>query len=159
MSATVSQPRSAPPIEQVTTYTGIIGSTPVVILLPRCRSVHIATDGALVTADAWTAAVSAHGARPMLDLAFTGEVAPGWLVTLTEDMTTASITGPADLGEIYAGSLVCDAGWRRQVEQLRRIGAGLVVVTGTAEGLDLEAAMEMMENERAVWVRAELALS
>ncbi|WP_280392782.1 hypothetical protein [Nocardia wallacei] len=148
-----------PPIEQATTYTAIIAGVPVVILLPRLRSVHIAEDGALVTGDAWTTAVTAHGAQPLTDLEFAAAPAPGWLVTLAADMTTAAIAGPAGLGEIYAGELVAEPKWRELVEQLHRDGAGLVVITGTAERMDPEAALEMMEAERAVWVRARMALT
>lgn len=147
-----------PEIEQATTWTAVIGVEPVVILLPRLRVVHIAESGALVTADAWTAAVRAHGARPMLDMAFAGGPVPGWLVTLEKDMTAARITGPAGLGEIYAGELAADPDWRQQVTQLHHTGAGLVVITGTTERLDPDAALEMMEAERAVWVRAHTAL-
>ncbi|WP_433717425.1 hypothetical protein ACQP2U_43835 (plasmid) [Nocardia sp. CA-084685] len=154
----MSQPNLTPEIEQAVTFTAVIGSTPVVILLPRFRSVQIAPSGVLVTADAWTSAVRAHGARPMLDLEFAGDPVPGWLVSLAEDMTTVRIMGPTGLGEVYAGELVSDVEWRQQVEQLHRTGAGLVVVTGTAERLDPDAALEMMESERAVWVRSRTAL-
>lgn len=64
-------------------------------------------------------------------------------------MTTARIGGPAGLGEIYAGQLGADADWCRQVEQQHYAGEGLVVVTGAAERLDMEAAWEIMEAQRA----------
>lgn len=147
----------SPEIEQATTYTAILGSTPAVILLPRVRTVHIAPSGALMTADAWTSAVRAAGAMPMTDLTFTAGPVPGWLVTLAEDMTSVRIAA-AELGEIFVGELVGDADWRRQVAQLHRTDSGLVVVTGTPERLDPDAALEMMESERAVWVRANTAL-
>ena len=149
-----------PEIEQATTWTAVIGAEPVVILLPRVRGVHIEpSSGALVSADAWTTAVTEHGARPMRDLEFAADPAPDWLITLSADMTTAGtttarITGPAGLGEIYTGELVADPDWRRQVAD--RHEASLVLITGTAERMTPQAALEMMEAERAVWVRATL---
>jgi hypothetical protein len=148
-----------PEIEQATTFTAVIGETPVVILLPRFRSVHITATGALVTEDAWTSAVRAHGAEPMLDLEFAAGPAAGWLVTLAGDMTAARITGPAALGVVYEGELVYEGQWRRRVEHDLRTAAGLVVVTGTAEGMDPDAALEMMEQGRASWVRAAVTVS
>lgn len=158
MSLGMAYPGPLPPIEQATTYTAVIAGVPVVILLPRMRSVHIAEDGALVTGDAWTAAVTAYGAQPMTDLAFAGGLTPGWTVTLAEDMTAVTIAGPG-LGEIFTGGLVAEPSWRELVEQLHRDGAGLVVITGTAEQTSPERALEMMEADRAVWVCAHLVLT
>ncbi|MBB5918966.1 hypothetical protein BJY24_007899 [Nocardia transvalensis] len=149
---------SLPPIEQATTYTAVIGSDPVLIVLPRMRSVHIAPSGELAAADAWTAAVTAHGAMPMTDAEFAHQVTPGWLVTIAKAMTTATIAGPPGLGEIYTGALEADRRWRQLVEQLHQDGGGLVVITGTADRMEPEAALEMMEAERAVWVRARTTL-
>ncbi|WP_280336067.1 hypothetical protein [Nocardia wallacei] len=151
-------PDPLPLIEQATTYTAVIADVPVVIVLPRMRSIHIAESGALVTGDAWTDAVIAHGAQPMTDMEFAGGLTPGWTVTLTADMTTATITGPARLGEIYTGELVADPTWRELAGQLHRDGAGLPVITGTAEQMSPDGALEMMEQERAVWVRARTML-
>jgi hypothetical protein len=150
---------ATPEIEQATTYTAIIGTTPVVILLPRMRATLIAESGALVTADAWTTALLEHGAQPMRDTEFVGDPAPDWRVTLDQHMATALIMGPPGLGEIYAGELVADTEWRRQVAQRHHEGEGLVVITGTAEQQTPGAALEMMETERAVWVRAATALA
>ena len=147
-----------PEIEQATTYTAIIGTTPVVIVLPRFRGVHIAESGALVTADAWTTALLAHGARPMHDLEFSGDPAPGWTVTIGAGVATARITGPAGLGIVYDGELEADTAWREQVAGLHHLGAGLVVISGTAEQPTADAALEMMEAERAVWLRAATTL-
>ncbi|WP_040713315.1 hypothetical protein [Nocardia takedensis] len=147
-----------PEIEQATTFTAIIGSTPVVIVLPRFRSVHIAESGALVTADAWTTALLEHGAVPMRDLDFLGDPVPGWTVTIGAGVATARITGPAGLGVVYEGELEADAAWRERVAGLHHIGAGLVVISGTAEQPTADAALEMMEQERAVWIRAATAL-
>ncbi len=38
----------------------------------------------------------------MLDIDFVGDPAPGWTVTIDQDLTTARITGPGGLGEIYS---------------------------------------------------------
>ncbi|WP_280405279.1 hypothetical protein [Nocardia brasiliensis] len=154
----MSQPNLPPEIEQATIFTAVIGAEPVVIVLPRFRNVHIAESGELVTADAWTSAVSAHGARPMRAVEFAAGPLPGWLVTLAQDMTTVQIMGPADLGELVAGELAATPDWRQMAVLNHRTGAGLVVITGTAERMDGEAALEMMESERAVWVRADTAL-
>ncbi|WP_216915235.1 hypothetical protein [Nocardia noduli] len=147
---------STPEIEQATTFTAIIGTTPVVIVLPRMRAVQIAESGALVTADAWTTALLKHSAQPMRDTDFVGDPAPGWTATIGPRVTTVRITGPAGLGEIYSGELQADPTWRERVAGLHHIGAGLVVVSGTAAQLTPDAALEMMEAERAVWVRADL---
>ncbi|MBH0780371.1 hypothetical protein [Nocardia bovistercoris] len=147
-----------PEIEQATTYTAVIVGEPVVILLPRMRATLIAESGALVSADAWTAAVTRHGAVPMLDLGFAADPVPGWSIVLDRAMTAARITGPAGLGEIYTGALEAAPDWRHRVAQRHRDGGGLVVITGRADRMDPEAAQEMMEQERAVWIRTRLVL-
>ncbi|MCX4099133.1 hypothetical protein [Nocardia sp. alder85J] len=131
----------------------MIAGVPVLIVLPRFRSVHIAPDGGLVSADGWTSKVCEHGARPMVDLEFVGGPEPGWRVALDAGAAGVRVTGPAGLGEMFAGELVCEPDWWRQVELDHRAGLGLVVVTGTAR-TDPDAALEMMEAGRAVWVRA-----
>ncbi|WP_331764107.1 hypothetical protein OG225_43425 (plasmid) [Nocardia sp. NBC_01377] len=149
---------ATPEIEQATTFTAIIGTTPVVILLPRMRATLVAESGALVTADAWTTALLEHGAQPMRDTDFLGDPAPGWTVAIGPRVATVRISGPAGLGEIYDGELHADPTWRERVAGLHHLGAGLVVVSGTAEQLTPDAALEMMEAERAVWIRAATAL-
>ncbi|MEV0713001.1 hypothetical protein [Nocardia aurea] len=143
-----------PEIEQATAFTAVIGTTPVVIVLPRMRAALIAESGALVTADAWIAALTEHGAQPMRDTDFVGDPAPGWTVTIGRGLTAVRITGPAGLGEIYDGGLEADTAWRERVAGLHHIGAGLVVISGTADSTTPDAALEMMETERAVWIRA-----
>ncbi|MGN2642512.1 hypothetical protein ACTD5D_41325 [Nocardia takedensis] len=150
---------ATPEIEQATTFTAIIGSTPVVIVLPRVRATVIAESGALVTADAWTTELLTHGAQPMRDTDFTGDPAPGWTVTIGAGAATARITGPTGLGEIYNGELHADATWRERVAGLPHIGAGLVVISGTADHPTPDAALEMMEREQAVWIRARTTLA
>ncbi|MGY4102011.1 hypothetical protein ACW2Q0_21045 [Nocardia sp. R16R-3T] len=154
----MSQPILPPEIEQATIFTAVIGAEPVVIVLPRFRSLHIAESGELVTADAWTSAVSAHGAVPLLDIEFAAGPVSGWLVTFAQDMTAVQILGPPGLGELVAGELAASVDWRQKAELNHHTGAGLVVITGTAQRMDGEAALEMMESERAVWVRAHTAL-
>jgi hypothetical protein len=83
---------------------------------------------------------------------------PGWRVTFAQEMTAVQVMGPADLGELVTGELVASADWRQKAKLNHRTGAGLVVITGTARRMDGEAALEMMESERAVWVRAYTAL-
>ncbi|WP_405180964.1 hypothetical protein OG225_07170 [Nocardia sp. NBC_01377] len=148
-----------PDIEQAITFTAIIGSTPVVIVLPRFRSVHIAESGALVTVDAWTTALLEHGAQSMLDTDFLGDPTPGWTAAIGPGVTTVRITGPAGLGEIYSGELEADTAWRERVAGLHHIGAGLVVISGTADSTTPDAAQEMMESERAAWIRAATVLA
>ncbi|MBF6548892.1 hypothetical protein [Nocardia brasiliensis] len=150
---------TVPEIEQARTWTAVIGTEPVVILLPRLRGVLIAESGALVSADGWTTAWRDHGAQPMTDMLFESAATPGWSVTLTDAFTRARIAGPDGLGGIYTGELAADPQWCRQVEQRGRAGVGLVVISGTAEQLDPDAALAMMEAGRAVWVRAALSLS
>uniref|UniRef100_UPI003F491591 hypothetical protein n=1 Tax=Nocardia sp. CA-095871 TaxID=3239971 RepID=UPI003F491591 len=145
---------ATPEIEQATTFTAVIAATPVLIVLPRMRATLIAASGALVTADAWTTALLEHGARPMRDTDFLGDPTPGWTVTIGAGLTTVRISGPAGLGEIYDGELAADTTWRERVADLHHIGAGLVVISGTADQLTPDAALEMMESERAVWVRS-----
>jgi hypothetical protein len=147
-----------PEIEQATTWTAIVGTTPVLIVLPRIRATLIAKSGALVTADAWTTALLEHGARPMRDTEFLGDPTPGWTVTIGPGLTTVRISGPAGLGEIYGGELVADTTWRERVAGLHHIGAGMVVISGTADQMTPDAALEMMESERAVWVRSHAVL-
>ncbi|MCX4093616.1 hypothetical protein [Nocardia sp. alder85J] len=43
--------------------------------------------------------------------------------------------------------------WRCAVERDLRDRGGLLVVTGTARSTDPYAALKMMEQDRAVWVR------
>ena len=89
----------------------------------------------------------------MRDTDFVGDPAPGWTVTIGRGLTAVRITGPAGLGEIYDGGLEADTAWRERVAGLHHIGAGLVVISGTADQLTPVAALEMMEAERAVWIR------
>ncbi|WP_216915444.1 hypothetical protein [Nocardia noduli] len=145
---------ATPEIEQAMTWTAVIGTTPVVIVLPRFRSVHIAESGTLATADAWTTALTEHGAQPMRDTDFLGDPAPGWTVTIGAGVTTVRITGPTGLGEIYSGGLEADTQWRERVAGLHHIGTGLIVISGTADQLTPDAALEMVEAEHAVWIRA-----
>ncbi len=152
----MSQP--VPEIEQVTTFTAIIGSTPVVIVLPRVRATVIAESGALVTADAWTTALLAHGAQPMRDIEFHDDPAAGWTITIGAGLTAVRISGPAGLGDIYDGELVADTAWRERVAGLHHLGAGLVVISGTVAHPTPDAALEMMEQDRAVCVRVATAL-
>ncbi|WP_040712131.1 hypothetical protein [Nocardia takedensis] len=149
---------ATPEIEQATTFTATIGATPVIIVLPRLRAVHIAESGGLVTGDAWTTALLAHGARPMRDTDFRGEPASDWTVTLGPGMATARISGPPGLGEIYDGELHADTGWCERVAGMHHLGMGLVVISGAAESMTADGALEMMEAERAVWVRATTAV-
>ncbi|MCX4099225.1 hypothetical protein [Nocardia sp. alder85J] len=143
-----------PEIEHLVIHTAIVGTTPVVILLPRVRSVHIAPTGALVTSDAWTDEFRARGAVPLRDMAFAGARTPGWRITVDAGLSAIRIAGPAGLGVVGAGELVSDPSWRRAVERDLRDRGGLVVVTGTAQSTEPEAAVEMMEQDRAVWIRA-----
>lgn len=61
-------------------------------------------------------------------------------------------------GYLYEGELAAADTWRQQVKKDHRDGCGLVVVTGTAAPTG-EAALEMMEQGRASWLRAHLDIT
>ncbi|WP_157978427.1 MULTISPECIES: hypothetical protein [Nocardia] len=148
---------ATPEIEQATTFTAIIGTTPVIIVLSRFRSVHIAESGTLFTADAWTTALLEHGAQPMLDTDFLGDPAQDWTDIIGPGLTPVRVTGPAGLGEIYSGGVEADTAWRERVAGLHHIGAGLVVISGPADQPTPDAAQQMMESERRMDPRPDSA--
>ncbi|WP_216917966.1 hypothetical protein [Nocardia noduli] len=151
---------ATPEIEQATAFTAVIGTEPVAVVLPRFLSVPMAESGALVTADAWIAALTEHGAQLMRDTDFLGDPAPGWTVAIGPAVTTVRINGPAGLGEIYEGELQAETKWRERVAGLHHIDAGVVVIiSGRADQLSPDAALDMLESGRAVWVRAHTTLS
>ena len=146
-------------LEQALTFTAIIADVPVVIVLPRFHAMFV--DGLdLVDTDAWTSAVRAAGARELEDLDFRADPAPGWGVVMNSTGTHVRVELPEGLGGGYLceGELVAEDAWHQQVQQDHRDGRGLVVVTGTAAPTG-EAALEMMEQGRASWLRAHLEIT
>ncbi|MGW4365759.1 hypothetical protein ACWEKT_08940 [Nocardia takedensis] len=147
---------ATPENEQPAAHTAIVGTTAVVIVLPR--STYIAPSDAPATADAWTSALLDNGAQPLRGNDFPGNPTPGWTVTIGPGVTTVRITGPAALGDLYEGELPAETSWRDRVAGMHHLGMGLVVISGTADSPTMDGVLEMMKAERAVWVRARTAL-
>ena len=146
-------------LEQASTFTAIVADVPVVIVLPRFHGMFV-DGGDLVDADAWTSAVRAAGARELEDLDFVAGLTPGWRVVMNSTATQVTVELPDGLGGgcLYEGELFATDIWHQRVRRDHRNGRGLVVVTGTATPTG-EAAMEMMEQGRASWLRADLEIT
>lgn len=151
---------SAPPeIDDAAIYPATIGDTLVVIVLPRFRSVQMTGDGVLLTADAWTTRLRAHGARPLTSPDFPGGIDAGWSVTFTAAASSVAIDGPGDLAGLFSGTLDFDPAWQRDYTRVHQTGRGLVVVTGTAAELSPAGAQDMLAHDRALWIRAQTHLT
>ncbi|ATL72514.1 hypothetical protein CRH09_39775 (plasmid) [Nocardia terpenica] len=147
-----------PDIDEADLFAATIADEPVLILLPRFTVTQINEDGALVAADAFEAAIRAHGARPLTNLPFVGGPVPDWVVSID---TTAGvrITGPGVMGEVYDGSLPpVNAAWIGQVAENQQHGRGIVVITGAAASAPA-AFLDMIAEGRASWVRAAVELT
>ena len=146
--------RTPPNIDESDLFAATIAAEPVLILLPRFTVTSLDVDGNPAASDAFEAAVRAHGAQAMTELAFPGGPAPGWSATITA--AEARITGPGIVGEIYTGSTpAVSAEWFAAVADSQRCGRGIVVITGAAAS-NPDAALEMIEAGRASWVRVSL---
>lgn len=146
-----------PDIEEADLLAAIIIGEPVLILLPRWGVTTIREDGTLAAADAFAAAIHAHGASPLTDLPFTGEPVTDWTATI-DTTTGARITGPGAVGEVYTGSLPPATGeWLAQAADNQQHGHGIVVITGTANPTP-DAALDMIAEGHASWVRASVRL-
>lgn len=148
---------TAPGIEDAETFAVIFDNEPAVIVLARHRATLIAADGALVAEDALTEAVRAHGARPMIDLAFDAAPARGWQAHLDTDAARLHIATPAHQA-LYQGTLHADPRWHQLIAANAAEGRGLVVITGSAPA-NHDAALDMIEQGRASWIRIPLEIS
>lgn len=146
-----------PDIEEADLFAGTIVAEPVLILLPRFTVARLDEDGTPSDVDEFEAAIRAHGARPVRDLSFVGEPLAGWSVSITAD--AARITGPGMVGLLYAGSMpTVGPEWLAAVAANLRRGRGIVVITGAAAS-NPDAALDMIGEGRASWVRAAAELS
>lgn len=142
-------------IDDGTVFAVILDDTPVLIVLPRFSANRLDDDGRPCVADMFEDAVRANGARPLVDLEFPGDPAPGWLVSVDAAAESVRITGPEALGSVFDGGLDAHASWHQRVDENRRHRRGLVVITGSAAPTP-DAALDMIATGRASWVRASL---
>lgn len=134
----------------------ILDGEPVLVLLPRYAMATIAPDGKLVTGDALDSDMRARGARPLVGTDYTAIPSPGWLAVHDTAAETLRITRP-DGAVAYDGTLSHHEQWNRLAAAVAQRTGGLVLITCSAA--TPQAALEMIEAGRALWLRVPAQLS